>query len=501
VGAGSAQPAATKRGVELADIFRAYGESHRRDHPLPVSHLKVIEAMERCRTAALGGHLEQCNTCGYERPAYNSCRNRHGPKCQSLAKVKWLNKQKSEILPVGYFHLVFTLPHELNGLILTNKKILLSHLLKAVGETLVDFGHTRLGGQIGFITVLHTWDQTLLDHFHLHCLVPAGALSYDQKRWTPARKNFLFPVKALSVVFRGKFLDLLKSAFAQNKLLLVGQTAPLADPVAFQLLINALRKKPWIVYAKKPFGSPVRVLDYLGRYTHRVALSNDRILSAHNGEITFSYRDRKNEDRKKTMTLDPTSSFAASCSTSSPKVSCACVTSGFWPTAPQAFLQSVVNSSTLILLSPSSLQNEFTNSCSNSPASISLDALYAKRERWSSLPTSPHHGILRDDRSTTQDLCASGALCQSLCIGSPCPITSPFLAPLSRPLRHTIATNRCPVFSRPHCAAMLAQVDLIVTIPIDKRRWFTHRFSPTGFILNAPDPNYCRPIAIGSHSG
>ena len=297
-------PAAARRGVELADIFRAYGESHRRDHPSPVSHLKVIEAMERCRTAALGGHLEQCNTCGYERPAYNSCRNRHGPKCQSLAKVKWLNKQKSEILPVGYFHLVFTLPHELNGLILTNKKILLSHLFKAVGETLVDFGHTRLGGQIGFITVLHTWDQTLLDHFHLHCLVPAGALSYDQKRWTPARKNFLFPVKALSVVFRGKFLDLLKSAFAQNKLLLVGQTAPLADPVAFQLLINALRKKPWIVYAKKPFGSPVRVLDYLGRYTHRVALSNDRILSAHNGEITFSYRDRKNEDRKKTMTLD-----------------------------------------------------------------------------------------------------------------------------------------------------------------------------------------------------
>jgi len=177
---------------------------------------------------------------------------------------------------VGYFHLVFTLPHELNALILTNKKMLLSHLFKAVGETLVDFGHTRLGGQIGFITVLHTWDQTLLDHFHLHCLVPAGALSFDQKRWTPARKNFLFPVKALSVVFCGKFLDLLKSTFARNKLLFVGQVASLADPIAFKLLINALRKKPWIVYAKKPFGSPVHVLDYLGRYTHRVALSNDR---------------------------------------------------------------------------------------------------------------------------------------------------------------------------------------------------------------------------------
>ena len=205
---------------------------------------------------------------------------------------------------MGYFHLVFTLPHELNALILTNKKILLSHLFKAVGETLVDFGHTRLGGQIGFITVLHTWDQTLLDHFHLHCLVPAGALSHDQMRWTPARKNFLFPVTALSVVFCGKFLDLLKSTFARNKLLFAGQRASLADPVAFKLLIDALRKKSWVVYAKKPFGSPVHVLDYLGRYTHRVALSNDRILSAHNGEVTFSYRDRKNENRKKTMPLE-----------------------------------------------------------------------------------------------------------------------------------------------------------------------------------------------------
>lgn len=297
------RPAAARGGVELADIFRAYGESYRRNHPLPVSHLKVIEAVERCRTGVLGGHIERCDSCGFERPAYNSCRNRHCPKCQSLAKVKWLDKQKSETLPVGYFHLVFTLPHELNGLILTNKKILLSHLFKAVGETLVDFGHTRLGGQIGFITVLHTWEQTLLDHFHLHCLVPAGALSHDQLRWTPARKNFLFPVKALSIVFRGKFLDLLNKTFVRNKLLFVAQSAPLADSLAFNLLINALRKKPWIVYAKKPFGSPVHVLDYLGRYTHRVALSNDRILSAHNGEVTFSYRDRKHHNQRKFMRL------------------------------------------------------------------------------------------------------------------------------------------------------------------------------------------------------
>jgi predicted Zn-ribbon and HTH transcriptional regulator len=215
------RPAATRGGVELADIFRAYSGSYRRNHRLPVSHLKVIEAVERGRTATLGGHIERCDSCGFERPAYNSCRNRHCPKCQSLTKIKWLDKQKSEILPLGYFHLVFTLPHELNGLILTNKKILLSHLFKAVGEALVDFGHTRLGGQIGFITVLHTWDQTLLDHFHLHCLLPAGALSFDQKRWIPARKNFLFSVKALSIVFRGKFLDLLKKAFDRSRCQLV----------------------------------------------------------------------------------------------------------------------------------------------------------------------------------------------------------------------------------------------------------------------------------------
>ena len=289
---------------ELADIFRHYGEEYRQKHSLPLSHLRVMQAVERCRTAALGGHLQQCDSCGFERPAYNSCRNRHCPKCQSLAKVKWLEKQKSELLPVGYFHLVFTLPHELNAVILTNKKILLSDLFKAVGETLVAFGRTRLGGQIGLITVLHTWDQTLLDHFHLHCLVPAGALSFDQKRWSPAGKNFLFPVKALSVVFRGKFLDLLTRAFARNKLLFVGQTACLANPLAFKRLINALRLKPWIVYAKKPFGSPHHVLDYLGRYIHRVALSNDRIVSAHGREVTFRYRDRKNHDRKKTMTLE-----------------------------------------------------------------------------------------------------------------------------------------------------------------------------------------------------
>jgi hypothetical protein len=277
---------------ELADIFRHYGERYRKTHCLPAAHRKVMRAVEVCRTAALGGHLKQCDTCGFEHPNYNSCRNRHCPKCQSLAKAQWLEKQTSELLPVGYFHLVFTLPHLLNGVILAHKKILLSLLFKAVSETLLEFGRTRFGGTVGIIAVLHTWDQTLNDHFHLHCLIPSGALSLDQSRWIAARPNFLFPVKALSVVFRGKFLDLLTQAGEKGRMETSSER------------LKALRKKNWIVYAKKPFGSPRTVLDYLGRYTHRVALSNERILSAQNGQVTFTYRDRKDKDRLKSMTLD-----------------------------------------------------------------------------------------------------------------------------------------------------------------------------------------------------
>ena len=283
--AGEARP-------ELADIFRQYGESYRKTHRLPASQQKVMRAVSACRSQELGGHLKQCDTCGFEYPTYNSCRNRHCPKCQSLAKAKWLQKQTSELLPVGYFHVVFTLPHVLNGLILAHKRILFALLFKAVRETLLEFGQRRFGATVGITAVLHTWDQTLKDHFHLHCLIPAGALSFDHGRWIPARKNFLFPVTALSLVFRGKFLDLLKQAFDQGKI-----------PPANEK-IKELRKKNWVVYAKKPFGSPQTVLDYLGRYTHRVALSNDRIVKVQNGQVTLSYRDRKDGDRKKTLTLD-----------------------------------------------------------------------------------------------------------------------------------------------------------------------------------------------------
>jgi putative transposase/transposase-like zinc-binding protein len=277
---------------ELANVFRQYGESYQQTHRLSACQKKVIRAVLVCRTQELGGHLDRCDVCGFERPAYNSCRNRHCPKCQSLAKAQWLEKQTSELLPVGYFHLVFTLPHQFNRLILAHKKILLALLFKAVSETLLEFGRRRFGGTLGVIAVLHTWDQTLKDHFHLHCLVPAGALSFDQSRWIAARKNFLFPVTALSQVFRGKFLGLLQQACAKGKI-------PPANNE-----IKASRQKSWVVYAKKPFGSPQTVLDYLGRYTHRVALSNDRILQVQDAEVTLSYRDRRDGDRKKTMTLE-----------------------------------------------------------------------------------------------------------------------------------------------------------------------------------------------------
>jgi hypothetical protein len=289
--AGSLAAGEKRARPELADIFRHYGQRFEQTHRVSAVEHKVIRAVSICRTQELGGHMDRCDACGFERPAYNSCRNRHCPKCQCLAKARWLEKQTAELLPVECFHLVFTLPHELNRLILAHKKIVLSLLFNAVSETLLEFGKSRLGGTLGIIAVLHTWDQTLKDHFHLHCLVPAGALSLDHNRWINARGNFLFPVKALSRVFRGKFLDRLQQCGATGKI-------PPANGE-----IKASRQKNWIVYAKKPFGSPKTVLDYLGRYAHRVALSNDRILNVDHDQVTLSYRDRKDGNRKKTLTL------------------------------------------------------------------------------------------------------------------------------------------------------------------------------------------------------
>ena len=288
---------------EVADILRLHGGAFRRFHPLPVYQLKIMSAIERCRTAALGGHLEQCDSCGFERPAYNSCRNRHCPKCQGLDKARWLEARQAELLPVGYFHVVFTLPHELNALILSNKRALLDILFDAASQTLLTFGRNNLGGKSGFITILHTWDQRLNAHFHLHCLVPAGVLSENGGRWISAPEKFLFPVRALAKVFRGKYTGFLLQAFAGAELVFPGQAAQFQTQTGFSGLITQLRQKRWVVYAKPPFGGPEKVLDYLGRYTHRVAISNNRILNVENGSVTFAFHDRADGNKRKIQTL------------------------------------------------------------------------------------------------------------------------------------------------------------------------------------------------------
>jgi hypothetical protein len=296
----------TRPCYEVADIFHDYGEQYRRRHPLPLSHLNVMHAIEVCRTAYLGGHVERYDRCGFERIAYNSCRNRHCPKCQTLAKAEWLEKRKVELLPVDYFHLVFTLPHELNALTLCNKTVIFDALFKVVSQILEEFAADPkhgLGGRIGFTAVLHTWDQKLLDHFHLHCLVAGGVLSFDGNHFIHARKDYLFPVRALSKVFRGKFIDSLKKMFAEGKLTFRSNIADLGTEEVFSNLIDQLWKKDWVVYSKAPFDGPEKVLDYLGRYTHRVAIANHRIVKVEDGLVTFQYRDRTDGDKCKQMTI------------------------------------------------------------------------------------------------------------------------------------------------------------------------------------------------------
>jgi predicted Zn-ribbon and HTH transcriptional regulator len=292
---------------EVADIFRAYGKDYLKNHTVPYSHKKVMHHITVCRTAELGGHIEQCDRCGFQRNAYNSCRDRHCPKCQSLVKEKWLNDRKAELLPCGYFHLVFTLPHELNPIILCNKTVTLAILFAAVSETLQAFARDpqwRLEGQLGFMAVLHTWSQTLMDHFHLHCIVPGGALSADKTRWAPARDSYLFRVESLAKEFRKRYLQKLEKAFLHGKLIFPGNTQIYGCPRRFKTLLQSLSRTTWIVYAKRPFAGPEQVLEYLGRYTHRVAISNNRIVSMENGKVTFTYKDRKCNNEVKNMTLD-----------------------------------------------------------------------------------------------------------------------------------------------------------------------------------------------------
>jgi len=297
-------PPETAKRWEVADIFREFGNSYRRKNRLPLSHLKVLRSIEVCRTSYLGGHLQKCDACGFEQHSYNSCRNRHCPKCQTLTKARWIEDRRSELLPVPYFHNVFTLPHELNPIALCNRKVVFTILFKAVAETLLAFGRNNLGGVIGFSAILHTWDQRLLDHLHLHCVISGGVLAADKASWVHTNNTYLFNVEALSLVFRGKFLEYLQKTHAKGELVFPGGTAKYATVEKFSDLIQALREKNWVVFSKKPFAGPQAVLDYIGRYTHRVAISNSRIVNVQDGKVTFTYRDRKDNDTLKLKTLE-----------------------------------------------------------------------------------------------------------------------------------------------------------------------------------------------------
>ena len=290
--------------LEVADIFRQHGYDFRLMHTLLPEQRRVMRAIEQCRTASLGGHVEQCDACGHQRIAYNSCRNRHCPKCQSLAKARWLQARLAELLPVEYFHVVFTLPEQLAAVALQNKRVVYNLLFSATSETLrtIAADPRHLGADIGFLAVLHTWDQTLRHHPHLHCVVPGGGLSYE-KGWRSCRRGFFLPVHVLARLFRRLFLQGLEHAYEKGKLGFHGTCAFLTKSLAFDQLIKTLKAREWWVYAKRPFGGPAHVLSYLGLYTHRVAISNHRLLSLKNGMVTFSWRDRRHDQERSTMTI------------------------------------------------------------------------------------------------------------------------------------------------------------------------------------------------------
>ena len=294
----------TRSRLELADILRRFGSSYAQTHAVSPFEQRIIDDLMACRTARLGGHIEHCSQCGFERQAYNSCRNRHCPKCQSVTKMRWLEARRAELLSTPYFHTVVTLPHELNPLVLANKRLLLGQLLRSASETLLDFGQRRLGGQLGTTMVLHTWDQLLKPHFHLHALVPGGALADQGQSWKPTHPKFLFPVKALSTVFRAKYLDALHQLYAEHVLRFTDATVALEVPSTFDTFVKRLRRKKWVVYAKPPFGGPEQTLNYLGRYTHRVAISNHRLLDLQDDQVRFTFRNRKQGDRAEVAQLE-----------------------------------------------------------------------------------------------------------------------------------------------------------------------------------------------------
>jgi hypothetical protein len=293
--------AADRPSLEVADIFRAHGEAYRRTHALTPEQLKVMGDIEACRTAILGGHMDTCNHCGHEVPSYNSCLNRHCPKCQGHNQAKWLELRQARTLPTHYFHTVFTLPEELRSVARCNRKIIFDMLFKSAAETLLELGGDKkhLGGLLGITAVLHTWTRKLDFHPHVHCIVTGGGLDEKSDKWIATDRDFLFPVQVLSRLFRGKFLAALDTANRKGILEFEGAAAILKDKGRFAALKDSLYGKEWVVYAKRPFGGPMQVFKYLGRYTHRVAISNYRLLSMNDAGVTFKTRGER------TVTLPP----------------------------------------------------------------------------------------------------------------------------------------------------------------------------------------------------
>jgi hypothetical protein len=294
--------------LEVADIFRAHGAVYREAHRLSLEQLRVMRAIEVCRTAILGGHLEECDHCSTTRNAYNSCRNRHCPKCQGAERAKWLESRKAELLPVEYFHVVFTVPEPIAQIAFYNKETVYNILFHATAETLLTIAGDpkHLGAGLGFFAILHTWGQNLLHHPHLHCVVPGGGLSPDHERWIACMPSFFLPVRVLSSLFRRLFLEELEDAFYHGQLQFPGSIEPLQDAFAFAALLQSHENREWVVYAKPPFGGPQQAIEYLGRYTHRVAISNQRLLADKDGQVSFQWKDYKHENRQnsKVMTID-----------------------------------------------------------------------------------------------------------------------------------------------------------------------------------------------------
>jgi len=300
----------TQYRLEVADVVRSYGSEYLAEHGDSVSseQRRVLKAVSACRTVALGGHVEACDRCGHQRIAYNSCRNRHCTKCQAAARAAWMEERSAELLPVQYFHVVLALPDAFGSLALQTPRVVYAILFQAVAQTLLEVAADpkHLGARIGFLAILHTWGQNLMHHPHIHCLVPGGGLAADGSRWIRCRKDFFLRVRVLSRVFRGKFLDLLKQAYRRGALQRHARLGPLEHPIAFERFLNGTVKTDWVVHAKPPFGSPPQVLKYLARYTHRVAISNDRLISLEHGQVRFHWKDYAQGNVHKTMTLAAT---------------------------------------------------------------------------------------------------------------------------------------------------------------------------------------------------